>query len=218
MSGAWAPWTSLSFGPNARARSAPKSQAFRSTPPSIVNPGNATNSKCFAAISPGPPSRKNDLLQASGDIILRLKTPYGDGTTHLLFSGLEFVEKLAALIPPPRIHLTRFFGCLAPHATIRTLIVPKTQTVPPPLPVHATTADPSGTTPAAPTRPKRWAELLARVFGIDMQKCPDCGGPWKIISAILEPNAIKTILMYLRLPDKPPPPAPARIPSQMRVA
>jgi hypothetical protein len=157
-------------------------------------------------------------LQASGDIILRLKTPYGDGTTHLLFSGLEFVEKLAALIPPPRIHLTRFFGCLAPHATIRTLIVPKTQTLPPPLPVHATTADPSGTTPAEPTRPKRWAELLARVFGIDMQKCPDCGGPWKIISAILEPNAIKTILTYLRLPDKPPDPAPARIPSQMRFA
>ena len=34
-------------------------------------------------------------------------------------------EKLAALIPPPRIHLTRFFGCLAPHAKIRSQIVPK---------------------------------------------------------------------------------------------
>ena len=39
-------------------------------------------------------------LQPSGDVILRLKTPYTDGTTHLLFSGIEFVEKLAALIPP----------------------------------------------------------------------------------------------------------------------
>jgi hypothetical protein len=30
--------------------------------------------------------------------VLRLKTPYSDGTSHLLFSGLEFVEKLAALV------------------------------------------------------------------------------------------------------------------------
>ena len=45
----------------------------------------------------------------SGDVILQLKTPYTDGTTPLLFSGLEFVEKLAALIPPARVHLTRFF-------------------------------------------------------------------------------------------------------------
>jgi hypothetical protein len=50
-------------------------------------------------------------LTPSGDVILRLKTPYADGTSHLLFSGVEFVEKLAALIPPARIHLTRFFGC-----------------------------------------------------------------------------------------------------------
>jgi hypothetical protein len=45
-------------------------------------------------------------LRASGDVVLKLKTPFSDGTSHLLFSGLEFVEKLAALIPPPRIHLT----------------------------------------------------------------------------------------------------------------
>jgi hypothetical protein len=36
-------------------------------------------------------------LRPSGDVVLRLKTPYSDGTSHLLFSGLEFVEKLAAL-------------------------------------------------------------------------------------------------------------------------
>ena len=61
-------------------------------------------------------------LQPSGDILLRLKTPYSDGTSHLLFSGIEFVEKLVALIPPARIHLTRFFGCLAPHAKIRSQV------------------------------------------------------------------------------------------------
>ena len=66
-------------------------------------------------------------LLPSGDIVLKLKTKYSDGTSHLLFSGLEFIEKLAALVPPPRIHLTRFFGCLAPNAKLRSFIVPKKQ-------------------------------------------------------------------------------------------
>jgi hypothetical protein len=63
-------------------------------------------------------------------------------------------------------------------------------------------------------RAKRWAELLARVFGLDLQRCPDCGGPVKIIAAILEATAVRTILTYLRLPDKPPDLAPPRIPEQ----
>jgi hypothetical protein len=56
--------------------------------------------------------------------------------------------------------------------------------------------------------------VLSRVFGIDMSACPDCGGPLKIISAILEPHAIKSILTHLRLPDKPPDLSSARIPEQ----
>ncbi len=149
-------------------------------------------------------------LQPSGDIILQLKTPYSDGTSHLIFSGLEFVEKLAALIPPARIHLTRFFGCLAPHALISSQIVPATPVTTP----VADGVDPQETTPERPARAKRWAELLARVFGLDMLKCADCGGPLKIVSAILEPNAIKNILTHLRLPDKPPDLAPARLSEQ----
>ena len=154
-------------------------------------------------------------LQPSGDILLWLKAPYNDGTTHLLFSGVEFVEKLAALIPPARIHLTRFFGCLAPHARVRSQIVPC-----PSLVLSAgrqdspLAADPPKTESQRPARARRWAELLARVFGLDMQKCVDCGGPLKIVSAILESNAIKSILTHLRLPDKPPDLAPARIPEQ----
>ena len=71
---------------------------------------------------------------------------------------------------------------------------------------------PPEATPQRPGRAQRWAELLARVFGLDMEKCEDCGGPIKIVSAILDPNAIKAILTYLRLPDKPPGVAPAIVP------
>jgi hypothetical protein len=54
-------------------------------------------------------------LKPSGDVVLKLKTKYSDGTSHLLFSGLEFVEKLAALVPQPRIHLTRYLWALGKH-------------------------------------------------------------------------------------------------------
>ena len=44
-----------------------------------------------------------------------------------------------------------------------------------------------------------------------MRDCPDCNGRWNIIAPILEPAAIKTILTYLGLPDKPPGLAPSQI-------
>jgi hypothetical protein len=33
---------------------------------------------------------------------------------------------------------------------------------------------------------KTWAELLARVFNIDMKACTECGGDFKIVAAIME--------------------------------
>ena len=61
-----------------------------------------------------------------------------------------------------------------------------------------------------------WAELLARVFQIDMKHCPNCGSEnFKPIVAILETSVIRKILTHLKLPDKPPDIAPARLPRQM---
>ena len=37
---------------------------------------------------------------------------------------LEFMERLAALVPRPRLHLIRFHGVLAPNAKLRSKIVP----------------------------------------------------------------------------------------------
>jgi hypothetical protein len=49
-------------------------------------------------------------------VVLKLKTAYRDGTSHLVMSPLEFMQRLAALVPRPRLHLIRFHGVLAPHA------------------------------------------------------------------------------------------------------
>lgn len=56
-------------------------------------------------------------LSASGQVRYTLKTPYRDGTTHLLREPLDLMARLAALVPPPRMHLTRFHGVAADAAS-----------------------------------------------------------------------------------------------------
>src|SRR5215470_9499629 len=63
-----------------------------------------------------------------GRLAYRMKTPWRDGTTHVIMSDGELVEKLAALVPAPRFHLVRYFGVLASAAKQRASIVP----LPPP--------------------------------------------------------------------------------------
>ncbi len=47
-----------------------------------------------------------------------------DGTTHVVFEPLELIERLVALIPPPRAHQVRYHGVLAPCAGYRDAVVP----------------------------------------------------------------------------------------------
>lgn len=155
-------------------------------------------------------------VNAAGQVELKLKTPWCDGTTHLVLSPLEFMQRLAALVPRPRLHLIRFHGVLAPNAKLRSLVVPQG----PEVEERATAAVAASecvvqteTNPDRPDRPHRiaWARLLKRVFDIDMQHCPNCGaGELKIIAAILERPVIEKILTHLGLDPQPPPRGRAR--------
>ncbi len=124
-----------------------------------------------------------------------------------LMSPLEFMQRLAALVPRPRLHLIRFHGVLALYfpisAKLRALVVPAG-------PEEATgesehIATESGCAHGRPARIS-WARLLKRVFEIDMEHCPNCGGELKIIAAILESAVIERILTHLGLEAR----APAR--------
>jgi hypothetical protein len=55
-------------------------------------------------------------------IVLQLKSPYKDGTTHIVMEPLEFLEHQAALVPRPRLHLIRFHRVLSPNAKLRSKI------------------------------------------------------------------------------------------------
>ena len=53
-------------------------------------------------------------LTPNGNVRYELKTLYRDGTTHVIFEPLDFIARLAALVPKPRVNLTRFHGVLTP--------------------------------------------------------------------------------------------------------
>jgi hypothetical protein len=52
--------------------------------------------------------KKKRATPAQGQVRYRLKNAYRDGTTHIVLEPLDFIARLAALVPPPRVHLTRY--------------------------------------------------------------------------------------------------------------
>jgi len=58
------------------------------------------------------------LRSPQGRVRYQLKTPWKNGTTHVDFEPVDFIAKLAALVPPPRVHLTRFHDVFAPNAKL----------------------------------------------------------------------------------------------------
>jgi hypothetical protein len=72
-----------------------------------------------------PPVSTERLSQLpDGRLLYRLKRKWRDGTTHVVFEPLELVEKLASIVPPPRIHMVRYHGVFAPRAAVRRQVVP----------------------------------------------------------------------------------------------
>ena len=63
-----------------------------------------------------PFSQKRLSLTPQGKVRLKLRKPYYTGATEVLFQPLDFLKRLAALIPPPRQNQVRFYGVFAPHA------------------------------------------------------------------------------------------------------
>ncbi len=64
--------------------------------------------------------------------------------------------------------------------------------------------------PAARERRLSWADLIRRVFAVDVLRCVRCGGRMRIVAAVHSPDAIRAILDCLKLPSRAPPHVPAR--------
>jgi hypothetical protein len=154
-----------------------------------------------------PPLAQGSLQKLSGDTLsFKLKTPWDDGTTHLILSPIELIEKLAALVPLPRVNLVRYHGCLAPHAKNRDQIVPKKPD-----------EEELRKTRGLSKNRLLWAALLARTFGLSVETCPHCGGRMRIVAAITDSASIKRYLDGVGLPSELPEIKPARPPPQLEL-
>jgi hypothetical protein len=153
-------------------------------------------------------SEKRLSVTPNGNVRYQLKTPYRDGTTHVIFEPLDFIARLAALVPKPRVNLIRFHGVFAPNSKYRARVTPARRGK---SDQGAAAEDLDEPTPAERRAAMTWAQRLKRVFGIDIETCPACGGAVRIIACIEDPDIIEKILTYLdakgaepRAPRRPP--------------
>jgi hypothetical protein len=63
-------------------------------------------------------------LTPTGKVRYELKTPFRNGTAHVISEPLDFIARLAALVPKPRVNLTRFHGVFAPNSKHPSAITP----------------------------------------------------------------------------------------------
>jgi hypothetical protein len=129
----------------------------------------------------------------------------------VIFEPLDFIARLAALVPKPRVNLTRFHGVFAPNSKHRVQVTParRGKGSKPKAPDEA-----QDRTPAERRAAMTWAQRLKRVFNIDVETCRACGGAVKvaalahpcargirasmhIIACIEDPVVIEKILTHL---------------------
>jgi hypothetical protein len=152
-----------------------------------------------------PPIAHDRLSEwTDGRIALRLKTPWSDGTTHVVYEPLDLVAKLAALVPRPHKNLVLYHGVLAANSSWRKRVVGHGRGVN--REASAATAAAAAADPPS-MRPRRaqWADLMRRAFGYDLLSCPRCGCKMKLLACILDRDSIRKILTHRGLNAEPPP-------------
>lgn len=125
-------------------------------------------------------------------LLYKMKSPWRDGTTHVSFSPLDFIARLVALIPPPRMNMIRYSGCFAPNFKDRKSIIKNKS-------AQKKCAEICNSD--LPEKVKherlRWAEMLKRVFEIDVTICPKCSGRMEQIAVIKDKAVAKKIIESL---------------------
>ena len=142
-----------------------------------------------------------------GRVAVALQHEWADGTTHLVFTPGELLERRATLVPRPRVNFLLYHGVLAPNVKWRRAIVPVGPAASGCHPEASMERGPSSA-PALEEAPSRrrdrpryraWASLMRRAFGSDVLACPQCGGRMVVLATIEDPTVIRRILRHLGL-------------------
>ena len=160
-----------------------------------------------------PPIAMERLTEVDdGELRYELKKAWRDGTRFVRLDPYELMARICAMVPPPRLHMVRFHGVLAPNSALREQVVALARPyVPPnverPTPLQLPLFGKLIEQPDAEVSHKRrkpWAWLLRHVFAIDVNVCPACAGPMKWRQVALTADAIREGLARAGLARGPP--------------
>ena len=132
-----------------------------------------------------------------------------DGTCGVLLDPLDFLARLAALIPPPKFHMLRYHGVLAAHAKDRARVVPGFAPESPALvqlglafgKMKKLGVEPD--TKGSTRHP--WADLMQRVFAHEVLVCQRCKGDMRLVEVINDSDELARALAEAGLGSRPPP-------------
>jgi hypothetical protein len=97
---------------------------------------------------------------------------------------LDFIAKLAALVPKPRVNLTRFHGVFASNSKCRVDVTLDKRGKGNP------SQSKEAKTPEQRHQAMTWAQRLKRVFNINVSICTQCAGDSKVIASIEDQGII----------------------------
>ena len=136
-----------------------------------------------------------------GRVRIQLKRAWSDGTTALELSRLELVERLMALVPPPRANQVHYHGVLASRSRLRSRVRPK-----PPREKKrpATVGKRLSKRPQRKSRWRAWSDLLWRVPGVVGFGCPKCGHVMQLRTVVMPPATLRVLASLSRSARGPP--------------
>ncbi len=132
-------------------------------------------------------------------MILQLKKPWQDRTTHIELTPQAFLMRLSSLVPRPKKNTSLYFGVLAAHAKDRKKFIPKPKRQ------------------ASRKEHSSWAALMKHSFGRDVLGCPKagCEGRLTLVAVIFDHAEVKRLFAHLRLFSDPIPVRRARDPPEL---
>lgn len=142
-------------------------------------------------------------------LIYHSPKPRSDSPRDLVLTPLELLDKIAALIPPPRAHRHRYYGVLAPNSPMRAAV---TAMAPVAVIAPAVTVNTEESPPHRAVSHYLWAMLLARIYEALPLICPICQAQMRIIAFITDVGTVREILDHIGESTQPPRIAPARGP------
>ncbi len=120
------------------------------------------------------------------------------GRSTLLFTPLEFIEKLVALIPPPKTHLVSWLGVFAPNSPYKNDVRLR------PLAKKGFDLEDNDKSDSK-SKNYSWSKMLAKTFKIDVSKCQACQGDLRKIGAVVDGGEVQRYLKHMGLDYTSPP-------------